>query len=77
MRDMHLVAPSVEVLQLRRRPLTSNLALGQDNNVVSEDVHLIEEVRREDDAALCPLRQQNLPDGAAREGIQARRALVD
>ncbi|EFY91734.1 hypothetical protein MAC_02324 [Metarhizium acridum CQMa 102] len=63
--------------KLSRCALTLDFAAGKKNNVVGENVDLVQEVRREYDAALGPLLEENLPDCSPRKGIQPGRTLVD
>jgi hypothetical protein len=59
------ISTAMKILQLCGSSLTSHFALGQDDNVVSKDIHLVEEMCCKDDAPLRPLLKKNLPDDSA------------
>ena len=64
-RNENFVTTAVQILELSSSSLTSDLALGQDDNVVCQNIDLIQEVCRENDAALGALLQKDLPDNSA------------
>lgn len=70
-RHKHFISAAIEVLQLSCCALASDFSLGQDDDVVCQDINFVQEVSGENNAALGALLQKNLPDYTSREGIQA------
>lgn len=62
--------------QVFRRPRAPQGAVGEDRDPVREEVRFVQVVRRQQDRAPGPRRLEEVPQGAAVHGVEARGGLV-
>src|SRR3954451_2154238 len=59
--NMYTITAAPSSLQVNSRPFGSNRSLRNDNDMIGKVIHLVEEVRRQDNRVLATFGQQYFP----------------